>query len=465
MVAGCMVGPKYGRPDTHADTQSPFFNTANHNQDPNAIPELDTWWERFADPVTSELVREALANNYDLKAAAARVMQAEAVLAQSRGTFWPDISYSLSRSRNKSAFNFGGGQMSALTTNYSQGISIAYVVDLWGKLRHAERAAWSDMLATGATRQALVNSLIASVVRARTDIATLQRAYAIAQEIIHNRQQTLKIVERRYSEGLVGPVDVRLARENLAAAQAASPAIKQSLVLARHALDVLLGKRPGSSQPLPQTLAELPNLNPLPVGIPASLLDRRPDVAAAEFTLRAANDRVGVSIAQLFPDLTLTGSIGRSADTWRNIFRSDTEIYSAVIGVTQPIFRGGQLAAGVDAAKARYEELAANYSGTVLVALREVEDALASEQLLQMQFEYAQVRLSEAIAAENLSQERYQRGVESILTVLESQRRRSQAEEQVVILKGDIWTARVNLHLALGGNWFDEEQEKEMSKL
>ncbi len=465
-ITGCMVGPKYERPETPADTNTPNYNISGNKQDTNAIPKIDTWSESFAYPVTSELVRDALENNYDLKAAAARVLQAQAGLDQSRGALLPDISYSLDRTRNKFSTNFGTGRFSALTTSYSQGINIAYVVDLWGKLRHAERAAWADMLASEAGRQTLTNSLIASVVRARTDIATLQRRLVIAKENIRNRQQTLEIVERRYNQGLVGPVDVRLARENLAAAQAAEPAIEQSLVIARHALDVLLGRRPGSSEPLPNTLAELPQLEQLPVGIPASLLDRRPDVQAAEFTLRAANERVGVSIAQLFPDLTLTGNIGRSSDTWNDLWVDETEVYSAVIGVAQPIFKGGQLKAQVEAAKARYEELAANYAGTVLVALREVEDALASERLLQIQLNYTQVQLTEALAAENLSQQRYQRGVETILTVLESQRQRQQAQEQVAILMGSIWTTRVNLHLALGGNWIEQEDdEKTTSKL
>jgi outer membrane protein TolC len=199
----------------------------------------------------------------------------------------------------------------------------------------------------------------------------------------------------------------------------------------------------------------------VPIGLPASLLDRRPDVVAAELSLRAANEQIGVSIAQLYPDLTLTGNVGRSADRWRDIWIDETEIYSAILRLAQPIFKGGQLLVRVDAAKARYAELAANYANTVLVALKEVEDALISEQLLQMQLEHVQVRLTEALAAENLSRQRYQRGVEGILTVLESERRRRIAENELAILKGRIWTTRVNLFLALGGDWDYQEQSEE----
>jgi outer membrane protein TolC len=257
-------------------------------------------------------------------------------------------------------------------------------------------------------------------------------------------------------------VDIRLARENLAASKSLEPAIELSLITARHALDVLLARRPGSSDELPRTLADLPDLEPVPIGLPASLLDRRPDVRAAEFSLRAANERIGVSIAQLYPDLTLTGTYGFSGDTIEEIFQQDeTEMYSAISRLAQPIFKGGQIRAQIDAAESRFDELAANYAGTVLTAMREVEDALISERMLQSQLKYVRVRLREATAAESLSKQRYQRGVEGILTVLESERRRRMAEEELTVLTGRLWTTRVNLFLALGGDWNYQEQPEE----
>jgi multidrug efflux system outer membrane protein len=187
-------------------------------------------------------------------------------------------------------------------------------------------------------------------------------------------------------------------------------------------------------------------------------LDRRPDVQAAEFALKSANEQIGVSIAQLYPDLTLSASYGRSADIFDDLFIDETEVYSALFGITQPIFKGGQLRARVEGSKARYEELAANYANAVLAAIREVEDALVSEQMLQEQLKHVENRFTEANAAENLSTQRYQRGVESILLVLESERRRRIAENELVLLKGRIWTTRVNLFLALGGDWTQESQ-------
>ncbi len=309
------------------------------------------------------------------------------------------------------------------------------------------------MLSSECNQQALIHLLIANVIKARIDIATIESNLDIARGNTLSRKKTLEIVDRRYSQGLVGPVDVRLARTNLEASRAAEPALELSLVEANNAIDVLVGAQPGSTSPLAETLPDLPDLRAIPVGLPVSLLDRRPDIIAAEMDLKAANERIGVSVAQLFPDLTLTGAVGRNADRWRDIWKQETEVYFAVFQLTQPIFRGGQLRSQVNFAKARHKELAANYANVVLNALREVENALAGERLLMSQFEHAQLQFTEAQAAEELSQQRYQRGIENLLTVLESERRRRNAEVQLALLRGRIWVTRVNLFLAIGGDW------------
>lgn len=458
---GCMVGPDYSRPETATDQTDGFVHAEGHNQDVNDVNDMDRWWEQFGDPITVTLVREALEKNYDLKAAAARVIQAEAALTEAHGRRLPDVSYALGRDRSKVSFDFVGQRFSFISETWQQGLSVAYIVDVFGKLKRAERSAWANVLVSQANKQTTTLALIASVISTRTDIATFQRQLALAKANTENLQKTLEIVERRYELGLVGPVDTRLAREQLAASMSVEPAIELSLIQARHTLDFLLGRPPGISDDLPETLADLPDLAPIPIGIPASLLDRRPDVQAAEFALRSANELIGVSIAGLYPDLTLTGSYGSSANRWRDIWESFSETYMLSIGLAQPIFRGGQIRAQIKGAKARYAELAANYNKTVLTAMREVEDALAGEQSLQKQLQHVQQRLIEAKAAEKLSRQRYQQGIENILTVLQSERSRRVAEEQVILLKGQIWATRVSLHLALGGNWIDQENSED----
>ena len=470
ILSGCMVGPDYSRPETPAETSDGYYNAAAHEQDVNDFSEVDRWWEQFGDPTTATLVRETLENNYSLKAAAARVLQAQAALTEIHGRRLPNISYNLNRDRSKRSFNFGGfaggGRFTVMTTTWSQDITVAYILDLFGKLKRSEQAAWAELLATEANEQVMINSMIATVINARVNIATLQRRLAIARANTQSQRKTLDIVERRYEQGLVGPVDIRLARENLAQLETIEPVIELSLITARNALDELLARRPGSSDELPQTLEDLPDLGPVPVGLPASLLDRRPDVRAAEFMLRAANERIGVSIAQLYPDLNIMANFGYSADTIEDIFQKDeTEMYAAIMSLAQPIFRGGQIRAQIDAAEARYAELAANYAGTVLAAMREVEDALITERMLQTQLKHARVQFREASAAESLSKQRYERGVEGILTVLVSERSRRISEQEVIILKGQIWTNRVNLFLALGGDWDYQEPSEEQVAL
>ncbi|MHC4324274.1 MAG: TolC family protein, partial [Planctomycetota bacterium] len=257
MYAGCRVGPDYSRPETPAETSAAYFHAGANKQDVNDFADAENWWDRFGDPATAELVRQAIQNNYDLKAAAARVLQAQSLFAEMRGRQWPDVSFNLSRDRSKRSFNlgegpFGGGRFSVMSTTWSQDFTVNYLLDLFGKLKHSERAAWADMLASEASEQALTNSIIAGVINARINIATIQRRLSIARANTESRQRTLRTVERRYEQGLVSPVDIRLARENLAASKAAEPAVELSLITARHALDVLLARPPGSSEDLPE---------------------------------------------------------------------------------------------------------------------------------------------------------------------------------------------------------------------
>ncbi len=473
-VAGCMVGPKYKRPETIANRVDRYANAPQQTLDANDVKKPDLWWERFGDPTTAELVKKALEQNYDLKASAARVLQAQEALGQARGQRWPSASYNLTGTRNKQYIPFLDEAVpdpnfpfsfspSSLNSFWSHDVSVSYMLDLFGRLRRTQRAAWADLLAADVSRRSLTNSVVASVIQARINVATLQRRLDIAQANIKSWERTVEITEKRYQQGVIGPLDVRLARTNLASARAQEPSIRQSLVMAVHALDVLLGQAPGRSPSLPATLAELPDLEPVPIGVPAALLDRRPDVKAAELQLVAANERVGVSIAQLYPDLALTASYGFSGATWEDIWRLDRqfEIYSGIMNLSAPLFRGGALRAQVRAAKARFEELASLYAGTVLTAMREVEDALAGERLLQEQLEHVVLQVREAQAGEELSRQRYEQGVENILTVLESQRQSRVAEEQLAILKGQIWITRVNLHLAIGGDWGRGEPSQE----
>lgn len=217
IISGCMVGPNYFRPQTAADDGTGFINAPPGWTDANDICAGGPWWKCFGDQVTADLVLLALERNTDLKAAAAKVLEAEAILAQSHGVRLPDISYAAQRQRGKVSRAVFGGSGSFFSTIYTQNFNVSYIVDFFGKLRRAEQAAVADLLASQAEKQSLRHTIISQVVRTRIQIATQQRLLDVARADIGNRAEILRIVERRYNSGLVGPLDVYMAKEDLQA--------------------------------------------------------------------------------------------------------------------------------------------------------------------------------------------------------------------------------------------------------
>lgn len=445
-LSGCMVGPDYSRPDTVADSLEKYANQPTASE---VEQELQTgrWWESFNDPYINELVDQAIENNYDLKQAAWRVVENQAILGQAFGARLPAFDYQAERKQTKLT---PGTNM---VRDHEHYLNIIWVADLFGKLRRTERAAMDDLLAQEATQQALIHSVIAQVVKSRIEIFTQQKLVDIAERNIASRQQTVDIVERRYNSGLTDSLQLHQAKENFYAAASTKPSTKQKLQLSRHTMEVLLGQR-ASTLKVPTTpLPDIPELEKVPASVPASLLDRRPDVRAAEMELVAATERIGVSIAQLYPDLTITLFGGYSGDKYRFTFSEEKQIYSGILGLAAPIYQGGQLREGVKASKARAEQAAAAYAETVIKAIKEVEDALVKEKYLKESVTMLKTRADEALKAETLARDRYSRGLEKLLTVLDTERQRINAENELAQAVNQLYNARVDLYLALGGDW------------
>ena len=455
--AGCNVGPDYMRPPTAATDAVRFAWQPDGLTDVNDAEGASAWWRSFNDPVIDDLVTKVLAKNTDLLAAAAAVLRAEALLRQAQGMRLPDLSYQAAVSRDKMSF---GGAFTFLNTAYPHGFTVSYVADLFGRLRRSERAARWDLLATEDDRRVLLHALVAQAVQLRIQIATQQRLTTVAQATIANWESALEITQNRYEGGLVSPLDVYFARQNLTSAKVRYNVVEQQRHLLGHALSVLCGERP-QTQDLPRSLAQfdrlppLPPLAPVPLGLPAALLDRRPDVHAAEMRLAAATERVGVSIAQMYPDLTFLLSGGYQPFDRGDILNSQNQVYSAAMRLAAPLYRGGQLKAGVKAARAAVEQAAQRYAGEVLTAFQEVEDALMSQRLLQERIAYLGEGFQLAREAEALARSRYATGVEPMLVVLETERNRRLAENELVLAQGRLWETRVQLYLALGGDWLE----------
>jgi outer membrane protein TolC len=302
-----------------------------------------------------------------------------------------------------------------------------------------------------------MHSLAAEVVRTRADLAALGRRLELARGIRASRAQTESTVERRYAAGVsgVGAVDVHLARENLSSAEANLPALEREYALRALALDRLLGRKPGSSQELDLGYwsARPPAQVPDP-GLPAALLDRRPDLLASELRAIAANHGIGVALADLYPDLTLSGQASRGINAAGGAFQIDGLVASATAGLSYMLFSGGALRAAARAEQARARAALHDYAGLVLTAFNEVEGALVRERYLAEQLERVTAQQEAARAAETAARGRYEAGLESLLVLLETERRRALAEDLLAQLEAAAWSARIDLILALGGAWW-----------
>lgn len=462
LASGCTLGPEYQRPPTAAQGADGFrhgpeaeeiapANTPSTGLDSTTV---EPWWQRFGDATTTELVEQALAANTDLQAAAARVLEAQAGLRQAKGRRLPQVTAGLSGSRQKNSFVLPqAGRVNTYSTTWSDSLGVSYQTDLFGGLRRGQQAAWADVLAREAARETVAHTVVSEVVRGRVRLATLSEAVAISRAIRASWAETARLIEGRHRRGLASTLELRLTRENLASAEAQVVDRERQLAQARLALDVLLGQRPGVGEVSAAGLAALPDLDPIPLGLPAELLERRPDLRQAEMQLAGATARIGIALADLFPGLTLSGSIGHNSDSLGDLLSSETLVYNVLANLVATVFDGGQRRAAVSVARARADEAAANYAGAVLRALREVEDALVRGSAWRQQLDHLETRAEEARAADRIARARYQRGVEELRDVLETERRLRSAEEALINARSELWNSRIDLHLALGGDW------------
>jgi NodT family efflux transporter outer membrane factor (OMF) lipoprotein len=463
-LSACTLVGDYQRDEVEQLLVQSYVQTQHDATQPQT--ELNQWWHQFNDAQLNQLVDQALLHNYDLKVAVANVLESQALLDSAFAGFWPSINLSYSPTRNfiSSSTRFAGNGSGGFITNtasadfstrHQMQLGVSWQLDLFGRLRHAHKAASADLAALELDRVALTHSLIANVLRQRVEQVIATQRFQVAKQIVASRQITLDSVDRRYRRGVAGSsaVDVRLARENLLSAQATQTALQLNVELARHALDVLLGKTPSAIIDQEATLSALPELNSQIIGIPVSLLDRRPDLKAAEFRSIASNQRIGVALADLYPDLTLNGRLGTNTNSLSQFFSLDNLIASVTGELVTTLFQGGRLRAQVAAAQARLQAQGARYAQTVLNAVREVEDALLRNRLLDQRLQQVTEQREQARFAESLARERYTRGIDSLLIVLETERRRQSAEDLQLQVQQLRWNARIDLHLAIGGDW------------
>jgi len=450
---GCInLGPDYAPPGLGVQTPQSYEYAPTETE---LLVAGDRWWEVFGDSELNLLVDEVLKNNWDIKQAAARILEARYQYVQVRAGRFPSADFDSSISRRQ----IGGGSLgsSTIANNYQLSGAAAFEVDLWSRLAKASRAAWEDILIEEENRRTLAQIVVAEAISLYLEMEALERRLQIAAQSIEAFRLSLQFVETRYERGLTSVLDVRQARRVLAQAETLVPQFEQEMGIIQQQLSVLRGRYPLTRPARRQPDDYYKNLTPVPPGLPSDLLMRRPDIRAAEEQLRALNERVGVAKAARLPTITLTGGYGWTSGDLNNLLRSENAVWNLTAGLVQPIFDAGRLKAGQRASEARYQQGVAEYVQTVLDAFGEVERALLTrkQQLERRQRELK--FLEEARATQRVAEERYIRGLVIYLDVLNAQITRFQAEDNLALVDLAIMRNRVALHRALGGGWAEPE--------
>ena len=423
-------------------------------QGDTAAPGLG-WWRDFGGQPLEALLREAQTANPDLAATAARLAAADALVDVVGADRLPQLDVGLDRNRSRQlfpGFPFAGSAPMATTSDvYRLALNASWELDLWGRLAAAEGAAARDAAAVAADLIAARLSLTGAVVRAWVGLIEAQQQLALAEDNLAAWTSSRELVERRYRSGLRSAVDLRLLRASEAAAAERLAARRQALGQASRTLELLLGRYPSADL---AAAPDLPVLDTLaPPGLPTLLLARRPDLAAAELRLAAAELRIDQARADFYPRFALTGAYGTTSTDLDDLLSGDFRVWSVAGQLVQPLFQGGRLEARVAEADARSAEALALFTGAVLTACAEVEGALDAEALLAEREADLEVAAREARGGADLARDRYARGLLDVITLLETERGAQNAEIAVLTVRRARLDARVDLILALGGGF------------
>lgn len=453
LLAGCSLVPEYERP---AIAVPQAWRDGTAGRQAAAWPAPD-WWRGFGSADLDALIAQARASNLDIRAAAARILQARAQEAISGASLWPSVSaggdYSRTRSRpSSSSTTTTRSTRPRYTSSYSASIDASYEVDFWGAnaadLSAAEAAAAFsefDAATVGLTATADTASTYFQVLLARERLEVARRNLALAEQV-------LSVVDARVRNGAVSPLDLAQQRSTVATQRATIPSLETTAQQAENNLATLLGTAPGQVpvQVVSLTALTLPEIR---AGLPSELLTRRPDIRAAEARLIGANANVGVARAAFLPSFSLTAGYGRTSTAFSAIVDPASAIYRFAASLAAPVFEGGALEGGLDLAKAQKEELVHAYQQIVLTALADVENALVTvRQAAEQEGLQAEV-VRQSQRAFDLAQTRYAAGATDLLVVLDAQRTLYTAQDALVQVRFTRLNGTVALYRALGGGW------------
>jgi multidrug efflux system outer membrane protein len=449
LEAGCMMGPKYKRP---------AVNVPQEYRTPEPQPATqasslgnEQWWQLYQDPVLTQLIHTAIAQNYDVRIAAARVLEAQAQVGITRSNQFPSASVGAdiySQQNPKVSNVFPAYQVNAGELN----LSVIWNLDFWGKYRRQTEAARAQLLATEWGQRAVISSLVANVATAYFQLRALDNELEISQRTLASRQESLKLTKFLESHGSNSGLDVSQAEQLVYTASETIPDLERQIQQQENVLSVLLGESP-QSIPRGRALTEQPGPQNVPAGLPSELLERRPDVRQAEQNMVAANAQIGVAKAAFFPSISLTGTGGLESNALNQLISKSSESWYGALSVSQPVFEGGALRSNLRLARASYQETELSYEQTIQNALEQVSNALVASQK-DREFREQQDLLTQAAQhTDQLSEVLYNNGGASYLQILTSETNYFSAELNLVQAQLNERLALVQLYQALGGGW------------
>lgn len=470
-MVGCAVGPNYKRPTV--DVPVTYREaTADASGRPNAQPDQakgqqpptgssapstsaqslgdDKWWEVFQDAELQSLIRAALKNNYDVRIAATRILQAQAQLGITRADQLPSVSAggNINSIQNPKlgpipAYELTEGEVTA---------SAAWNLDFWGRYRRATEAARANLLASQWAQKEVVSTLVANVAASYFQLRQLDLELEISKRTLSSRSNSLQLTQTLEEHGINSMLDVRQSEQLVYTAATEIPDFERQIAQQENAISILLGKNPGDV-PRGLKLTEQPHSPEIPVGLPSSLLERRPDIREAEANLIAANAQIGVARAAYFPQISLTGTAGFESPALTNLFTGPAGVWNLAASLTQPIFEGGRLKSNVRLSQAQRDQTVLVYQQTIQGAFRDVSNALVAYRKDQ-EFTAQQQRLFESAQdAARLSEVRFKAGTTDYLEVLTNETNSLTAELGLAQARGNELIALVQLYQALGGGW------------
>ena len=445
-LAGCAVGPNYQRPEV----ETPAAFKEGQGEWVHAAPadtlERGPWWQLFGDADLNDLASRVRVSNQNVAAAVAAYAQARALVAEQRAALFPTVSLNVSANRS------GGAGSGGARNSYQIGIGGSWEPDVWGSLRRGVEGANAGAQASFADLQAATLSAQGELAIDYFNLRSQDAARALQADTITGLERTLKITQNRYDAGIVARTDVLQAQTQLANAQAEQLGLERQRAVLEHAIAVLVGRAPAnfSIAPRPQWSGVVPAV---PFDLPSPLLQRRPDIAAAERRVAQANEQIGIAQAGYYPSFRLSGNIGQAAATIGDLFKASSLVWSVGVSLAQTIFNAGATGAQVDRARAAMDQAAAHYRQTVLAAFQDVEDQLVAARVLEQQLVLRQQAAQAATLVEQQVLNRYQAGQVNYTEVVSAQATAQSARRAVVQAQSDQQVAAVALIQSLGGGW------------